>query len=184
MLVRLPAARQRNSTCWLICLDLQRDCVIPGRPRYVAGAANIATICAGVLAHARNEGWRVVHSQVRDPRSLAAQAFDAPIEGLRPLITEPVYFRSGLSAFANPEFAAEMLGACGEETFLIGFSLADSCLATALAGVDAGLRMTVVEDAMGPGEARAAAATRTVLEPFVEFTSSRRLRAHGLEVVS
>ena len=39
--------------------------------------------------------------------------FGAPIEGLRPLISEPVYFRSGLSAFGNPGFATELRGGFG-----------------------------------------------------------------------
>ena len=66
--------------------------------------AEVASICAEVLGFARDEGWRIVHSQLREddtalwPRDL----FHAPIEGLRPLISEPVFFRQGLSAFANP----------------------------------------------------------------------------------
>ena len=93
----------------------------------------------------------MVHSQYRAeavapwPREL----FGAPIEGLRPLVSEPVYFRRGLSAFANPGFTAELRGARGADVYLIGFSLADTCLATALAGVDEGLSLTLVEDAVG-----------------------------------
>jgi len=186
MLLQSPAAWPTNSTPWLICLDLQRDCVIPGRPRYDAGNAEVAAVCARVLALARCEGWRIVHSQVRDGHAplAPAQGFHSPIEGLRPLIAEPMYFRRGLSAFANPEFGAEMLAARGERVFLIGFSLADSCLATALAGIDAGLRLTLIEDAVGAVDTAAAAGARAALEPFVEFASSRRLRARGLEVVS
>ena len=51
--------------------------------------------------------WRVVHSQVRSPGTTPwpRELFGAPIEGLRPLISEPVYFRKGLSAFTDPGFA-------------------------------------------------------------------------------
>ena len=172
---------------WLVCLDLQRDYVVPGRPRYAAENADVAAICARVLGSARDEGWRIVHSQLREddtapwPRDL----FHAPIEGLRPLISEPVFFRQGLSAFTNPAFAAELGLARGKEVFLIGFSLADTCLATALAGVDAGLSLVLVEDAIGAGSTREAAeAARTVLRPFVRLAPSRRLLAASLEVVS
>jgi nicotinamidase-related amidase len=172
---------------WLVCIDLQRDYVVPGRPRYAAANADVAGICAEVLGHARDEGWRVLHSQWREddtapwPRDL----FHAPIEGLRPLISEPVFFRQGLSAFANPAFAAELALARGKEVFLIGFSLADTCLATALAAVDAGLSLVLVEDAIGAGATpESAEAARTVLRPFVRLTPSRRLLARRLEVVS
>jgi nicotinamidase-related amidase len=172
---------------WLVCLDLQRDYVVPGRPRYAAENAEVAAICARVLGFARDEGWRVVHSQLREgdaapwPRDL----FHAPIEGLRPLISEPVFFRQGLSAFGNAGFAAELRLARGKDVFLIGFSLADTCLATALAGVDAGVSLVLVEDAIGAGATpEAAEAARTVLRPFVRLTPSRRLLVRSLEVVS
>jgi nicotinamidase-related amidase len=184
-LPRIPphrGVRQR----WLICLDLQRDYVIPGRPRYAAGNAHVAVACARVLGLARDDGWRIVHSQFRaEPTEMRPrELFGAPIEGLRPLISEPVFFRSGLSAFANPDFAAELRRARGDEVFLIGFSLADTCLATALAGVDAGLSLTLLEDAVGASDAvDAADVARAILKPFVRIQSSRRLEIHGLEEV-
>jgi nicotinamidase-related amidase len=180
-----PAARPAFGRSWLICLDLQRDYVVPGRPRYSLANTEVAATCARVLHFARDEGWRVVHSQYRGettapwPREL----FGAPIEGLRPLISEPVYFRKGLSAFANPGFAEEMRVARGAQVYLIGFSLADTCLATTLAGVDEGLSLTLVEDAVGASEELATAdVARTILKPFVELASSRRLLARRLEV--
>ncbi|HWE98772.1 MAG TPA: hypothetical protein VG248_03145, partial [Caulobacteraceae bacterium] len=70
------------------------------------------------------------------------------------------------------------------QVYLIGFSLADTCLATALAGVDAGLSLILVEDAVGAGSTpEAAAAARTVLRPFAGLTPSRRLMAR-LQAVS
>jgi nicotinamidase-related amidase len=177
-------ARQRR---WLICLDLQRDYVVPGRPRYAPGNAEVAEACAKVLGRAREEGWRVVHSQHRadgaplSPRGL----FDAPIEGLRPLISEPVFFRSGLSAFANPAFAAELKRARGDRVLLIGFSLADTCLATALAAVDAGLSLTLVEDAVGASDrVEASDVARAILSPFVSLACSWRLGAGDLEAAT
>jgi nicotinamidase-related amidase len=162
---------------WLICLDLQRDYVVPGRPRYAPANAAVVEACAQVLSQARDEAWNIVHSQVRsDDMASRRELFDAPIEGLRPLISEPVFFRSGLSAFANPAFAAELRRARGDDVYLIGFSLADTCLATALAGVDAGLSLTLLEDAVGVGDgADAARIARTILKPFVRIRSGLRL---------
>jgi nicotinamidase-related amidase len=181
-----PAPRQTHERAWLICLDLQRDYVVPGRPRYAAANTEVAATCAQVLSLAREEGWRIVHSQVRAhaPTPWPRELFGAPIEGLRPLISEPVYFRRGLSAFTDPGFAAELRAARGAEVYLMGFSLADTCLATVLAGVDEGLSLTLVEDAVGASEELAAAdVARAVLKPFVRFASSRQLMARRLEAI-
>jgi nicotinamidase-related amidase len=184
-ITRTPVWR-RAPRRWLICLDLQRDYVVPGRPRYAAENAQVAAACVRVLGRARDEGWRIVHSQLRQDDSAAwpRELFNAPIEGLRPLISEPVFFRRGLSAFADSGFAAELRAARGDEVFLVGFSLADTCLATVLAGVDEGLELTLIEDAVGAGTTSAlAAAARTVLERFVKLASSRRIEAQ-LKVLS
>src|SRR5579862_8081257 len=112
-----PIRPARREARWLVCLDLQRDCVIPGRPRFAEGNADVAAACARVLSVARKGGWRVVHSQQRidEPQLWPGERFRAPIEGLRPLITEPVFFRQGLSAFSNPGFADELSAARGRE---------------------------------------------------------------------
>jgi nicotinamidase-related amidase len=174
--VRAPAGPRP----WLICLDLQRDYVIPGRPGYAEANTRVASVCARVLGRARREGWRIVHSQVRDPRAPLSPRlmFDAPIEGLRPLISEPVYLRRSLSAFADPAFAAEMEAARGEEVFLVGFSLVGTCLATALGAVDAGIDLTVIEDGVG-GEIseEMGVATRAVLGHFVRLVPSSGIQA-------
>jgi hypothetical protein len=108
--------------------------------------------------------------------------FAAPIEELRPLISEPVYFRRGLSAFANPGFADELSAAEGEEVFLVGFSLPDSCLATALAGHDHGVAFTLIEDAVGTGDAPADAAT--ALRESAIQRAARNARAGAGAVIS
>jgi nicotinamidase-related amidase len=183
MLTRAPTW-QGSPRPWLICLDLQRDHVIPGRPQYAAGNADVVEACVRVLSLARDERWRVVHSQVREETAIAwpREYFRAPIEGLRPLITEPVFFRQGLSAFAADGFAEELRDARGAPVYLIGFSLADTCLATVIGAVDEGLSLTLIEDAIGDGEAAdEAVATRTVLKRFAQLRSSRRLAARELE---
>jgi nicotinamidase-related amidase len=177
----------RVATPWLVCLDLQRDHVIPGRAGYSAANAAVVGACVRVLRMARADGWRIVHSQRRrvSTAGWSRELFAAPIEDLRPLISEPVFLRHGLSAFADPAFAAELGKARGEEVFLIGFSLADTCMATALAGVDLDLSITLVEDAVGEGEPHEAGdAARLLLKPFVRVVSSRKLEARGLEVLS
>ncbi|HUZ12165.1 MAG TPA: isochorismatase family protein [Caulobacteraceae bacterium] len=159
---------------WLICLDLQREFVVPGRPHYDPSADQVAGACARVIDHARAARWRIVHSQRRRLGGLfcGETLFGAPIEGLRPLISEPVFLRTGLSAFSSPEFASRVEDARNCEVCLIGFSVADSCLATAFSAIDAGLSLTVVEDAIG-GDAPGAAAevARSILGRLVRLIS-------------
>ncbi|WP_423304743.1 isochorismatase family protein [Caulobacter sp. KR2-114] len=172
----------------LVCLDLQREYVVPGRPLYSEGAGNAAETCAAVLRHARAHGWRVVHVQRRQADGLFERKgyFGAPIEGLRPLISEPVFARSGYSAFCNPDFAAEMRDAFGEDVFLIGFSLDQTCLATAFAAADAGLSITVITDATGPAGcadtwAQRQAAER-LLAPVARLAASQDVLAETQEI--
>jgi len=164
---------------WLVCIDLQREYVVPGRPSYTQAAADVARVCARLLEHARSEDWRVVHTQVRAGAHFKGEGlFGAPIDGLRPRITEPVFQRCGLSAFSNPDFAAVMRDAQGEEVYVIGFTLNQSCLATALGAVDLGLSVTVVEDAVGVSPCRdlSPSATRdiaaAILQPHVRLAAS------------
>ena len=176
------APHRSRSLAWLICLDLQRDYVVPGRPRYAPANAGVVEACRKVLGHARQAGWRVVHSQVRH-ETTPMLMFGAPIEGLQPLVSESVFFRSGLSAFANPAFASKLGEARGADVYLIGFSLPDTCLATALAARDQGLSLTLIEDAIGTGAAASTAeAARAVLRPHARLITSAQLFADDMEL--
>jgi nicotinamidase-related amidase len=151
-----PSPRRTRARPRLVCLDLQREYVVPGRPLYADGAGRVAEACVRLLGHARRRGWRVVHVQRRLADGLFDRSgyFAAPIEGLQPLISEPVFAREQLSAFGSAEFCAEMRDARGQDVYLAGFALAGSCLATAYGAVDAGLHLTVVSDAAGAAPAR------------------------------
>ncbi len=190
----LPSTLRRYSTHlggpspWLICLDLQREYVVPGRPCYAPASADVVKGCVRVLSHARAAGWRVVHSQLRrdGDAGFGGGLFGAPIEGLRPLISEPVFLRHSLSAFSNPNFAAELRDARGEDVYLIGFSLVDTCMATALAAIDHDLSVILVEDAVGVGASAPPAAAeiaRAILRPFARIVSSLAIAAPALELV-
>lgn len=163
---------------WLVCLDLQREYVVPGRPLFDPNGAEVVSTCARVMTHARASGWRVVHAHRRHRGGLFSgeAMFASPIEGLRPLISEPVFVRTGLSAFSNPDFALELSDARGSDVCLIGFSMAGSGLATALSAIDAGLSLTLVEDALdGHSHAAVAAAGRAAFGATVQWLSSHDL---------
>ena len=180
-----PHGGHRRSP-WLVCLDLQREYVVPGRPHYQPEAIEVVRTCARVLDIARTCDWRIVHCQMRRETSAFPQRdhFSAPIEGLRPLIYEPVYLRDGLSAFSNPDFAAKVGEARGDDVYLIGFSLADTCLATAFGAVDHRITLTLVEDAVGVGAAidlSTSQIARSLLRPHVRLTTSAELHASTAE---
>ena len=171
----------------LVCLDLQREYVVPGRPLYAVGAGRVVETCVAVLDHARAHRWRIIHVQRRQADGLFERSgyFGAPIEGLRPLISEPVFARSGLSAFCNADFGAEMRDAQGADVFVMGFSLNKACLATVFAAADMGLSVTVLTDATGAGgaselEARQLRdAAERVLSPLARLATSGEVMDEG-----
>ena len=78
----------------LVCLDLQRASLAHRRS---AGADGCVVNCRRVLAHARHADWRVVH--VHSKMECPDEA--RPIEGLEPLVSEPLVYRTGISAFSS-----------------------------------------------------------------------------------
>jgi nicotinamidase-related amidase len=122
----------------LVCLDLQRGSLRPGQ-----APDGCLVNCRRLLAHARGEGWGVAHVHSRKPHPRDA----APIEGLQPLTTEPVFYRSGPSAFSNRAFC-EMVGSGAVELVLIGYSMTSALIGTAMIAFEEGLSVLMVEDAI------------------------------------
>ena len=153
------AGRQRM----LVCLDLQRGSIPHGR-----APDRRQVNCRRMLAYARDAGWRVAHVHNRKADPNAAR----PIPGLEPLLTEPVLYRSGLSAFSNRTFA-ELVASCPAELVVIGYPATSSFLATALIAYEQEVSVVLVEDAVCPAvldpETRDAVELlgRKVASPFV-----------------
>ena len=122
----------------LVCLDLQRERLS------TEGAAATAAVCREVLAQARRRRWPVLHVHAQH----GAMPPDRPIPGLEPLPSEAVFVRQGPSAFTNRTFSqtAQILGG---PLVLIGFSMADTVLATAFGAADRDLAVEVIDDAVG-----------------------------------
>ncbi len=125
----------------VVCLDLQRA-RMSGAISPVS-ATRTAEACRQVLKRARRARWPILHIHRREPDVDEAR----PIQGLEPLASEPIYVRSGPSAFSHPTFAQAAL-ALGGPLALIGFSLCDSVLATAFAGVERKLPIEILQDAV------------------------------------
>jgi len=163
----------RSGPSVLVCLDLQR-----GRMAGLvdAGVEGALETCRRVLDKARRRRWPVLHVHRREPTLEAGR----PIAGLEPLPSEPIYLRSGPSAFSHRAFS-QTVGAYGGPLALIGFSLCDSVLATAFAAVDRDLSVEVVGDAVPVGGRddhllrQAMAAPLASLSPMARIIDSREL---------
>jgi nicotinamidase-related amidase len=153
----------------LVCLDLQRVSAPDGE------ADRCVRNCGRMLAHARRGGWRVVHVHSRKEAPEGR-----PIEGLEPLVSEPVIYRGGVSAFSSGAFRRLVTGlTC--ELVIIGYSMSSSCLATAMVAYDHGLPVTLVQDAVSasPVDAMMREAlevvSRQIASPFVSLASTADL---------
>lgn len=133
---------------WLVCLNLNREYVTPGRPLYAPGAPAAAIRVRACLSHARDLGWPVAHVQARHSRLSQSPSFSRPIDGLEPLPSEPLFLTPRRSAFAHAELRARLIAERPPAVFLVGFSLAFEGLATLFDAADLGAAARVVEDAV------------------------------------
>jgi len=160
-----PPRRERL----LACLDLQRGSIADGR-----APDGCLVNCRRMLDHARDGGWRVVHVHSRNPDPAHAR----PINGLEPLATEPVLYRSGLSAFSNRAFREMVEGGRAVELVLIGYSMTSALVGTALIAYEEALSVVMVEDAicsavLDPATRNAIELLgRKVARPFATFAST------------
>jgi nicotinamidase-related amidase len=123
----------------LVCLDLQRGSLPDGR-----APDGCVVNCRRMLDHARREGWRVVHVHSKNADPAEAR----PIDGLEPLLSEPVLYRTGLSPFSNRAFREMIEGRRSVELVIIGYSMTSSLVGTALIAYEEALSVTLVEDAI------------------------------------
>lgn len=132
---------------WLICLNLNREYVTPGRPLFADGGEEAAACARRVVHHARSSGWTVAHVQTRGARLANADQFQRPIEALEPLPSEPLFLVRWRSAFAHTGLRDRVSAERPSRIYLIGFALAHEGLATLLHGLDTGLPVRVIGDA-------------------------------------
>lgn len=169
---------------WLLCLDLQREFVVEGRPLYSPNVERRVAVCRALLDFARQARWKVVHVQRRRDSGLFGErsAFARPVSGLEPLASEALYFRSELSAFASPGLRRLAPPMAGTRVVLAALSLDNACMATVLQGSDMGLKITVAEDAigastLGPYEPSVVAGVaKRLIAPFARFETARAIR--------
>lgn len=161
----------------LVCLDLQQASLAH---RTASGPDACVVNCRRVLSHAREAGWRVVHVHARK----ACPDEDRPIEGLEPLTSEPVVYRTGVSAFSSRAFR-QLVARMSCELVIVGYSMSSSCLATAMVAYDNDLAVTLVEDAVSATPLDTVTrdalevVARQIARPFVGLTSTGDLLGEG-----
>jgi nicotinamidase-related amidase len=127
------------------------------------------------LQHARWRGWEITHVH---PRS--ASHASRPVDGLEPLPSERLVYRTGVSAFSNRAFRQAVKALPEAELVIAGFSLSSSCLATALTAHDWGLGVVltaeaVLSEAAAQGQGEADLSLRAVVAPFVRVAATDEL---------
>lgn len=150
----------------VIVIDLIKAYTLPDAPLYAPGVAPAVRETADLLAVARKNGVRVIHTTVRyQPsdfadggmwvkkapvlRCLAQSPYDEVCEGVEPLDHEVVVVKQYASAFFGTSLAAT-LNADGIDTLIITGCTTSGCIrATAVDAVQNGFRAIVPRECVG-----------------------------------
>jgi nicotinamidase-related amidase len=134
----------------LLCMNLQKEHLAPGRRHMMAGTDDVLAACAAIMAGWRARLWPIVHLKriARAAWFNPASAMTDWIDDYRPRPGELVFEHPLPSAFSSARFAAYM-AEIGSATrvVMIGFSLDESILATVIDGFHRGHSLCVAGDA-------------------------------------
>lgn len=161
----------------LVLLDCQRESLLPGEGADDGSNAAVAERIRRLLISARLSGWPVLHCQFASARPAihcGVSIASAPIDGLSPLAREPVFVRSGMSAYSDPDFGRMVQHYAGPPCFLVGFSAPFSLMATMFDAVARSQVLTVIPEAVG-GRAvgpRSASSVRDISFDLVDRLTS------------
>jgi isochorismate hydrolase len=165
----------------VVCLDLVRP---PGPQE--ADEESRADRCRRLLSYARATGWGVSHvyqrTSGRRPR---------PIAGLEPLPSEPVYYRTGVSAFSSRAFGRAMRDQFDQQLVIVALSLSPTAVGTALAAHDQDIAVTLIGDTLSRDACDASGIeaietiARALVAPFVQVRAVSDLidQRRGLRLV-
>ena len=174
----------------LVCADLQTEYLMQGRRHALADAETSCDRCAEALAL-----WRGGHCPVIHLKRIAQAAWFNPAskltEWIAPLTPQPgeMSFEHPLpSAYSSARFADYMANMKSIRCVLLGFSLDETILSTAVEGYHRGHRYYVVPDAVAckrPARGDASAYKEAVLEVlsnYVTFLKFSEMATLGMPV--
>jgi hypothetical protein len=156
---------QAQSARHLVCLDL-----VQGSEPINPEAQMRIDRCRRLLTFARTAGWTMSHVYPH-----TAGRSTKPLTGLEPLPSEPVYYRTGASAFSNRVFRRSLQEGPELELVILSLSLSSTSLGTALSAYDHDIAVTLIEDTLRPDAANASGleaietVTRSLVAPFVQL---------------
>ncbi|HEY2755348.1 MAG TPA: isochorismatase family protein [Pseudolabrys sp.] len=139
----------------LLCMNLQKEHLAPGRRHLMVGTDDVLTACAAIMEGWRARRWPVVHLK-RIARAVwfnPASAMTDWIDEFGPHPAEIVFEHPLPSAYSSSRFAAYM-AEIGRSTpiVMIGFSLDQSVLATVVDGFHRGHNIRVAADAVASSQ--------------------------------
>lgn len=162
----------------LICADLQAEYLTPGRRHVVVDGGAASARCLELLALWRANLWPVMHLK----RTARAAWFDPDstltdwIAEAKPRPGEMTFEHLLPSAYSSSRFADHLSSIRGVRCALVGFSLDETILATAVDGFHRSHRYQVIADAVAcrePGHGDAAAYKAAVMTVIANFAPIR-----------
>lgn len=131
----------RHSAPVLVCLNLQRAYTDPLDRCYAPRGATALVHAGACVAWARRQSMPVwhVHTRANGARSM-------PIPGFEPRPNERVLMKQSWSLFDSTEVARARPAL--QHAFVLGFTAAKDCVATAIDAERAGVRLAFITDAI------------------------------------
>jgi nicotinamidase-related amidase len=160
----------------LVCADLQVEYLTPGRRHVILDGDTVTARCLELLTLWRDKLWPVMHL-----KRIAQAAWFNPASRLTDWLAETkprpgeMTFEHPLpSAYSSARFVDHMSNIRGMRCVLIGFSLDETILATAIEGFHRSHRYQLVGDAVAcrqPGTGDAAAYKHAMVNVLGNFAT-------------
>lgn len=146
----------RRSPPLLISSDLLNRHVAEGQRNAIADNRNVLASCIDLLSLWRQHSWPVAHlrSVPRRPSLSAVPGPSDRIDELRPRPSEMIFEHVLPSAYSSARYADYMQSMRDISCVLIGFSLDETVLATAMDGFHRGHRYQLVPEAIACKKSR------------------------------
>ena len=143
-------ARMYDDPPILVCADLQVEYLTEGRSHFIADAGAISARCLELMVLWRSNLWPIMHL-----KRIAQAAWFNPasnltdwIADLRPKPGELTFEHPLPSAYSSARFAEYMSNMKSIRCVLLGFSLDETILSTAIDGFHRSHRYQIVSDAV------------------------------------
>ncbi|QCI69215.1 cysteine hydrolase [Phreatobacter stygius] len=140
----------------LICCDLQQEYIATGRAHTVRDGDAALGACGRLLSAWRDGMWPIVHLKrvARAAWFNPASSLTDWIPGWRPQPGELIFEHPLPSAYSSPRFADYLANLGPLDCFVMGFSLEETILSTAIEGFHRGQRLICISDAVAGSRPR------------------------------